>query len=200
MSVIPDKIFKCVVIGDSGTGKTSVIYRICENKFNHNHDMTIGVDFAVTYVACDDKNIKIQLWDTAGHERFRSIVRSYYKNAQAVLLCFDLTDNKSFKNLSRWMTEIKNECSSSVEILLIGTKSDKTATKCVSDEEIEKFCEEYGGLSYISTSSKSNTNISETFLHLAKRVSPKIADLKLVSFGIEYPDKMMKSKWYSCCM
>ena len=99
-------LYKVIVIGDSGVGKTNLITRFCENHFKDTYVATIGVDFKVKLLPINDKKIKMQIWDTAGQERFKNITQTYYKGASGIVLAYSITDSTSFQNIERWMTQI----------------------------------------------------------------------------------------------
>ena len=103
-----DQLFKLIVIGDSGIGKSCLMHRMCHNEFTEDHEVTVGVEFGSLLVRMQDINVKLQIWDTAGQEAFQSITKIFYKGAHAVLMTYDLTSMDSFMNLSHWFQEIKN--------------------------------------------------------------------------------------------
>lgn len=150
-------LFRILIVGDATVGKTSICNRISNNAFTPYSPATIGVDFNVfSLKLMDDSIIKCQLWDTAGSERFRSITRSYYNNTAVVILVFDLSDAKSFKQLPMWLQEIKdNVRNEKYSILLLGNKSDLPPSE-ISRTEIMDFVED-NKLSYLETSAKNDT-------------------------------------------
>ena len=119
-------VLKIILIGDTGIGKTCLIDRFCNNNFNPTHDITIGVEFGTKIIGIKESGesigIKAQFWDTAGQEAYRSIVRSYYRSASGVILCYDVSQYLSFKNVISWLNEVKNECDVGTKIILVGTK------------------------------------------------------------------------------
>ncbi|XP_039074854.1 ras-related protein Rab-13 isoform X1 [Hyaena hyaena] len=102
-----DHLFKLLLIGDSGVGKTCLIIRFAEDNFNSTYISTIGIDFKIRTVDIDGKKIKLQVWDTAGQERFKTITTAYYRGAMGIILVYDITDEKSFENIQNWMKSIK---------------------------------------------------------------------------------------------
>src|SRR5437870_2332915 len=101
-----DYVFKIILIGDSGVGKSSILYRLSDDKFS-DVTSTIGVDYKTKIMNIDNKNIKLMIWDTAGQERFRAITSSYYRNVHGAILVYDITNRESFNNLHKWITAIE---------------------------------------------------------------------------------------------
>eukprot|EP01098_Paradermamoeba_levis_P011037 TRINITY_DN4683_c0_g1_i1.p1 TRINITY_DN4683_c0_g1~~TRINITY_DN4683_c0_g1_i1.p1 ORF type:complete len:235 (-),score=61.84 TRINITY_DN4683_c0_g1_i1:32-736(-) len=157
-----DHMFKIVLIGDSGSGKTNILSRITRNTFDPASKSTIGVEFSTRVVEFDGKLIKTQIWDTAGQERYRAIASAYYRGAVAALLVFDITKYESFENVNRWFNEIRDYGSLDIVVVLIGNKYDLRAERTVEREEAEKFAKNLS-LSYFETSALDATNIEEMF-------------------------------------
>lgn len=158
-------LFKISLIGDSGVGKTSILLRFVDNSFKDDTSSTIGVDFKIVSVYLgDDIYAKMQLWDTCGSERFKSLTSSFIKSCPAFLLIFDLTKHKSFKNIENWISII-NENTNPKLTCLIGNKCDMPQRQVTREEAIE-FSQKYN-LNYIETSAKTNENIEEVFLQVA---------------------------------
>ncbi|XP_075032307.1 ras-related protein Rab-13 isoform X2 [Calonectris borealis] len=133
-----DHLFKLLLIGDSGVGKTCLIIRFAEDNFTSTYISTIGIDFKIRTVDIDGKKIKLQVWDTAGQERFKTITTAYYRGAVGIILVYDITDEKSFENIQNWMKSIKENASAGVERLLIGNKCDMEGKRKVQRDEAEK--------------------------------------------------------------
>lgn len=117
-------LFKFIVIGDTGVGKSCLVLQFIENKTRTTHDVTIGVQFGAKTINVKDKNIKLQIWDTAGQENFRSITRSYYRSAIGALLVYDITRKDTFTHIKNWLEEVKANGNPYMEILLVGNKND----------------------------------------------------------------------------
>lgn len=130
-----DLIFKTVIIGDSGVGKSNLFTRYMQNSFNLNSKATVGVEFGAKKLKIKDKSVKAQIWDTAGQERYKSITSAYYKGAKGALLVFDLTNKESFDNIDKWLRDIKNQGDPEIVISLIGNKLDLTEDRKVSYED-----------------------------------------------------------------
>ncbi|XP_072774575.1 ras-related protein Rab-13 isoform X5 [Taeniopygia guttata] len=133
-----DHLFKLLLIGDSGVGKTCLVIRFAEDNFSSTYISTIGIDFKIRTVDIDGKKIKLQVWDTAGQERFKTITTAYYRGAVGIVLVYDITDEKSFENIQNWMKSIKENASAGVERLLLGNKCDMEGRRKVQREAAEK--------------------------------------------------------------
>tara|TARA_B100000674_G_C37978072_1_gene980502 strand:+ start:6982 stop:7599 length:618 start_codon:yes stop_codon:yes gene_type:complete len=160
-----DYLFKVILVGNSGVGKTSMLSRYVDKVFDSNFLMTIGVDFKVKKLELNCKSIKLQIWDTAGQERFRTINSAYYRGSNGIILVYDVSNRKSFEDIKDWLGELDDHCSKETIKVLVGNKSD-VEFRSVSIEEAENFAEKYG-MSYIETSAKNNKNIETIFLKLA---------------------------------
>jgi len=169
-----DYLLKIVLIGDSGVGKSCILKRFATNEFNDSYISTIGVDFEIQTVDIDGKNIKLQIWDTAGQERFHNITTSYYRGAHCIMLVYDVTNIESFRNLNRWMEQIKNYASKDTQLLIVGNKADLTSTACrVEFEDAVDYANTSSVLTnkeigVIETSAKSGYQVSHAFEKLAR--------------------------------
>ncbi|KAJ7307316.1 hypothetical protein JRQ81_009324 [Phrynocephalus forsythii] len=164
-----DHLFKLLLIGDSGVGKTCLIIRFAENNFSGTYISTIGIDFKIRTVEIEGKRIKLQVWDTAGQERFKTITTAYYRGAMGIILVYDITDEKSFENIQNWMKSIKENASAGVERLLLGNKCDMENKRKVPRERAEKLSKEHG-IRFFETSAKSSINVEEAFNTLAQDI------------------------------
>jgi Ras-related protein Rab-1A len=162
-------IFKLIVIGNSGVGKSSILQRYIQKIFKESYSSTIGVDFFMKSITIGDKSIKLQLWDTAGTEKFRSITTGYYRGADAAFVVFDLTSKSSFNNLNEWIESYYKYSNPDVEknVVLIGNKCDLIEERKVTEEEIETFIKD-NNIIYFETSAKDGKNIDESFTHIAE--------------------------------
>ena len=170
-----ESLFKILLLGDSGVGKSCIIMRYIENNFSTNLMNSIGVDFKLKNIEIDNKKIKLQIWDTAGQERFRTITTSYYKGAHAILICFDITDRNSFEHIRNWMVDIDKFAKEGVLRVLVGNKCDLENTRQIRKEEGEEIANKYG-IKYIETSAKDTTNIEDLFISTAKNLLTKQAN------------------------
>ena len=157
-----DVLFKLVIIGDSGVGKTNILSRYLNDEFSLTSKATVGVEFGSTMVKKNGKLIKLQIWDTAGQERYKSITTSYYKGAKGAFVVYDITNKKTFKNIDKWILELKANGSEDILIILIGNKLDLEKNREVNTEEVKKKAEELD-IPYFETSALNGSNIEHAF-------------------------------------
>ena len=151
-----------MLLGDAGVGKSSIILRYTKNEFNSQMVSSIGVDFKTKDIIVNNKKVKLQLWDTAGHERFRTITTSYYRGAHGIATVFDLTNRESFEHVEKWLEEINKYAKENVMRFLIGNKSDLANERQVSYEEVRALANKLN-IYYVETSAKNNVNVSDFF-------------------------------------
>ncbi|CAA7404582.1 unnamed protein product [Spirodela intermedia] len=157
-----DYLFKVVLIGDSGVGKSNLLSRFTRNEFCLESKSTIGVEFATRTLRVEGKVIKAQIWDTAGQERYRAITSAYYRGAYGALLVYDVTKPTTFENVSRWLKELRDHADSNIVIMLIGNKTDLKHLRAVAAEDAQGFAEKEG-LSFLETSALEATNVEKAF-------------------------------------
>ncbi|KAL7980191.1 hypothetical protein Chor_001459 [Crotalus horridus] len=157
-----DYLFKVVLIGDSGVGKSNLLSRFTRNEFNLESKSTIGVEFATRSIQVDGKTIKAQIWDTAGQERYRAITSAYYRGAVGALLVYDIAKHLTYENVERWLKELRDHADSNIVIMLVGNKSDLRHLRAVPTDEARAFAEK-NGLSFIETSALDSTNVEAAF-------------------------------------
>ena len=163
MSKQYDYLYKLIVIGDSETGKSSLSQRIAIDSFNPTHRRTIGVEFLSREIKISGKIIKLQIWDTAGSDRYRSITKAYYKGAKIIFLVYDVTNLNSFKNIKNWMKDIEDFKKEKVSIVLVGNKCD-SLDRVITEEEGINLAKEYK-IDFLETSAKNDKNIFELLYH-----------------------------------
>ena len=163
-----DHLFKLLIIGESGVGKTCLLLRFTDDSFTANHLTTIGIDFKIKIINIEGKLIKLQIWDTAGQERFRTITKTYYKGAHGIILTYDVTDQNSFKNIRNWIKQIEANAQTNVKKVLVGNKCDKP-DRVVTEEEGKKLADDYN-MNFFETSAKTNQNVNEVFNFLTKEI------------------------------
>jgi len=168
-----DYLFKLLLIGDSGVGKTCVLFRFSEDAFNSTFISTIGIDFKIRTIDLDGKKIKLQIWDTAGQERFRTITTAYYRGAMGIMLVYDITNEKSFDNIKNWIRNIEEHASSDVEKMVLGNKCDMNDRRQVTKEKGEALAVEFG-IKFMETSAKASINVDEAFISLARDIKAKM--------------------------
>jgi len=173
-----DYLFKLLLIGDSGVGKSCLLLRFADDTYTESYISTIGVDFKIRTVELDGKTIKLQIWDTAGQERFRTITSSYYRGAHGIIIVYDITDVESFNNVRQWLFEIDRFASEHVNKLLVGNKSDLVNKRVVTKETATEFAEGLG-IPFLETSAKNSTNVEEAFLTMAAQIKTRMASVNV---------------------
>ncbi|XP_076469482.1 ras-related protein Rab-43-like [Babylonia areolata] len=168
-----DFLFKIVLIGDAGVGKTCIVQRFKSGTYTEKHGSTIGVDFTMKTLNIDGKLVKLQIWDTAGQERFRTITQSYYRSANGVIIAYDITKHSSFESLPRWMEDVQKYAGNNIVQLLVGSKCDQDQLREVRKEEAATMAKELQMLDFIETSAKDNTNVDEAFTKVAKELKKR---------------------------
>lgn len=176
-------LFKYIIVGDTGVGKSALTLRFTDDRFQPIHDLTIGVEFGTKIIDLNGTNIKLQIWDTAGQEAFKSITRSYYKNVGGAILVYDISRRDTFNNITKWISDLNNNCDNKPTTLLIGNKIDLTARRTVTTEEGKKLAETHG-FKFIETSVKNNINVCKAFELISQTLYEK-----LINGDIE-PDKI----------
>lgn len=167
-----DSIYKLLLVGDSGVGKSCLLLRFVEDKFNPSFITTIGIDFKIRTIEVDGAKIKLQVWDTAGQERFRTITTAYYRGASGIIIVYDVTDERTFENVRNWYQAVNQHASEDAQLFLVGNKNDNTDLRAVSYEQGEALAKEWG-VPFLETSAKTNENVEELFLKLAKIIHDK---------------------------
>jgi len=164
-----DYLFKVVLIGDSGSGKSNLLSRFTRNEFNLESKSTIGVEFATKSIQTDNKIIKAQIWDTAGQERYRAITSAYYRGAVGALLVYDISKRLSYDNVSRWLKELRDHADANIVIMLVGNKKDLRHMRQVNTDEAKEFCKQHK-LFFIETSALADSNVSIAFETILKEI------------------------------
>lgn len=181
-------LFKYIIIGDSAVGKSCILLQFLDKKFKLDHDTTIGVEFGSKIIQAKNRNIKLQVWDTAGQESFKSITRSYYRGSICALLVYDVTNKESFENLIKWLEETKTYANEKITIMLIGNKTDLADKREVQYDEGFDFAQKHD-LLYQETSAKTGYNIDLIFTksteEVLKKIDAKIVDPTNESLGIK---------------
>ncbi|WP_371801899.1 GTP-binding protein [Candidatus Lokiarchaeum ossiferum] len=160
-----DYLFKCVAVGDGGCGKTALVVRFSQGFFQENYKLTIGVEFAVKTIHINNHNVKLQIWDTGGQERFQYVRPLYYKGSMGCIILFDLTNRESFDHIPKWMDEVKKE-SGSIPMLLVGNKKDLVDQRVISRNEAEEVAKDLN-MFYVESSAKSGDGVGDVFGILA---------------------------------
>ena len=159
---------KILLIGDSFVGKTSLLLKYTEGKMPENHMATIGVEFKEKVINCNNRQIKLQIWDTSGQERFRSITQNFYRNADGIMVVFDVTNKNSFAHIKDWLTDVQN-LDSDLKRILVANKTDLVDSRVINKEKMENFGENKNMKCY-ETSAKSGLNVDLIFQDLAELI------------------------------
>ena len=191
-----DLVYKILLLGDSEVGKSCFLMRYSDNVFVENYMATIGLDYKLKYIQLESgEMIKVQLWDTAGQDRYRTIAKNYYKGSHGILLLYDITKVNSFENIREWIKDIREEVYEKAIIFIIGNKIDKIEERKVSTEQGEKLAQEFN-LPFFEASAKSGENVDEIFKALYKKISEVYIDIQK-----ENGEKLTtgKKKKKKCC-
>jgi len=164
-----DYLFKVVLIGDSGVGKSNLLSRFTRNEFNLESKSTIGVEFATKSIQAEGKTIKAQIWDTAGQERYRAITSAYYRGAVGALLVYDISKHSTFENVERWLKELRDHAEQNIVVMLVGNKSDLRHLRAVETEEAMTFSEEHN-LAFIETSALDASGVDTAFQRILTEI------------------------------
>eukprot|EP01024_Parvocaulis_polyphysoides_P024892 TRINITY_DN2269_c0_g2_i1.p1 TRINITY_DN2269_c0_g2~~TRINITY_DN2269_c0_g2_i1.p1 ORF type:complete len:205 (-),score=27.19 TRINITY_DN2269_c0_g2_i1:437-1051(-) len=166
-----DHLFKILLVGDSGVGKSAILLRFASDKFEEQMTSTIGVDFKLKYIEVNDKKIKLTIWDTAGQERFRTLTSSYYRGAQGIIFVYDVCNKDSFSNLGNlWLREVNQYSTIPDAIkLVVGNKIDLEEQRQVTKKEGQIFSRSNGCL-FVETSAKANVAVAQAFEELIQKI------------------------------
>jgi len=173
MSSNKPNIVRLLTLGDSGSGKSSLLLRYTQNEYSAEYMPTIGIDFRLKTVDLSGKTVKVQVWDTAGQERFRTITHNYYRGAHGIALVYDVTHEQSFNNIQKWIQDVHTYADSSVNLVLIGNKSDLEAKRVVETDRAQQLADEYE-IKFFETSAKNDVNVSTAFDSLVRMVCERI--------------------------
>ncbi len=194
-----DCVYKVLLLGDSTVGKTCFLLRYCDKTFQEAHLSTIGLDYRLkTMILKSGKNIKLQIWDTAGQDRFRAITKNYYKGANGIILIYDVTNLQSYENVKNWINQIREEANKNVVIYLAGNKIDvEEKDRLVKTEEGKKIAEEYN-LPYYETSAKNGVNVNQIFEDIVEKIDEVYSKLDVPKGDGKNKIYMGKTK-KGCC-
>ncbi|KAJ8007342.1 hypothetical protein DPEC_G00116530 [Dallia pectoralis] len=164
-----DVLFRLLLLGDSGVGKTCLLCRFTDNEFHPSHISTIGVDFKMKTLEIDGIKVRIQIWDTAGQERYKTITKQYYRRAQGIFLVYDITSERSFQHIMKWASDVDEYAPDNIQKILVGNKSDEEEKRQVAIVQGTNLAKAYG-MDFFETSAFTNHNITESFTRLAEQV------------------------------
>ena len=190
-----DLTLKILIVGDSGVGKTNFILRFLNNEFNQNYMSTAGIDLKSGSIEIKNKKIRIQIWDTAGQEKYKAITKNLFLKVMGALIVYDITNENSFYNLQSWVSMVKEECGKHMQIVIVGNKSDLDSKRAISKEEVLNYVKEQK-VEYIETSSKTGENIIKAITLLSEQILENSESIDDVSFRL---DSISLQKRKKCC-
>ena len=201
-----DHMFRYIIVGDMAVGKSCLLLQFTDHKFRHQHELTIGVEFGGKTIEVKNKNVKIQIWDTAGQEAFQAITRTYYKGAIGALLVYDITRRETFEHINKWLNEVKINGSKDICCILIGNKNDLEDQRQVKIEEGEELAKK-NNLLFLETSAKTAYNVESAFVTSAEKILDNIiktgidptAPSKNVKISIMDDDEEEVTQKKRCC-
>ena len=192
-----DYTIKILVVGDSTVGKTNFIRMFIENKFNQNYMTTSGIDLKTSSIEIKNKKIRVQLWDTAGQEKYKAITKNLFLKVQAALIVYDITNEETFNNLKTWVRSIKEECGKQIQMLIIGNKNDLNEERVVDKNIAMEYAKEEK-IDYLETSSKTGDNIQKAISLLCEKVLENTEFTNDFSFTLDASAISQKNK-SKCC-
>ncbi|KAM3128247.1 hypothetical protein pb186bvf_019666 [Paramecium bursaria] len=164
-----DHLFKVILLGDTSVGKSQILQRFTRNMFIDHSSATVGVEFSAKPMEILNKKIKLQVWDTAGQEKFKGIARAYYKGAVGALMIYDITDSTSFQSIKRWQDEVQQHAKENIVLMLVGNKCDLEQNRKVTKKESIEFAQA-NKMGFLETSAKTGQNIDFAFQQLAEEL------------------------------
>ena len=198
-----DSQFECtlklLVLGGSSVGKSNFIHRFITNEFSEHHISSSGLELKSSEITIKNKRIRIQLWDTAGQEKYKSITKSLFVKVQGIIAMFDLTNEDSFNQAKFWIKSIREECGSRMPLILLGNKSDLEDSIIVSEKEIKEYTDKEK-IPYIMTSSKTNLNIKKAVSDLCENILDYKEDKEEMTSSFSLDSVLIDSeKKKKCC-
>ena len=200
-----DVLYKLILIGDTGVGKSCIRLRATQDEFKEEHDITVGVEFGSYGVKIENEVIKIQIWDTAGQETFKSVTKIFFKGAHCIFLVYDITKEETFNGLKSWLREIKENSAENILIMLVGNMLDLEADRVITHEQALELKSQENLDGFIETSAKSGQNVKNLFVRIAKMLYLKHSRKEVrknneetVSFTLNKPIPEVRRK-KKCC-
>lgn len=167
-------VIKLLLVGDSGVGKSCLLTRFTDNKFSFNEVSTVGIDFKERMLEIEGRKTKLQIWDTAGQDRYKSIGPAFFRRAMGILFVYDVTNPETFNNIRKWVISVEEHAPAEAAKMIIGNKSD--LPKRVETEKAKGLADDYG-FKFLETSAKSAQNVNEAFETLAKEIKVRFGTL-----------------------
>ena len=192
-----DYIIKLLILGDSSVGKTNFLYKYTENKFNEKYLASTAIDLQTKQIKINGKKIKLQIWDTAGQEKYKSLTKNFLLKAQGILILYDIANKTTFDNLKVWLSLVQEECITDIPIIIVGNKMDIEDQRVVDKEEANEFAKEQN-IQYIETSSKTGENIERAINMIVEKVLQKLDSSSDFSFTLDSGTVKKVSK-HKCC-
>jgi Ras-related protein Rab-1A len=174
-ALMPSPLYKVLLVGESTVGKSSIKTRFIDDTFPLDYKATVGIDYKIKSLKINGQNVKLSLWDTAGQERYRSLTKSYFTNANGIILCFDITNKSSFTELKYWIDIIQDYLGDKMVAALVGNKMDQKENRKVSFEEANNLAKGLG-IKYFETSAMKDLNINDVFKHLSEKMLDSTID------------------------
>ena len=207
MSESSEMVFKIIIIGDASTGKTNILSKYLNNKFEKDSKATIGVEFGNKIFEIKNSRVNCQIWDTAGQERYKSMTKAFYKGALGALIVYDISKKDTFENVENWITDLKKSSDKKVSIILIGNKNDLEESRQVKKEEGEMKAKEHG-IAFLETSALNGNNIEIAFKTLVDEVYNQchrefesVADVEILKGEtININEQKPEEKKSKCCI
>lgn len=198
-------VFKVVLIGESGVGKSNLLSRFTKNEFSHDSRTTIGVEFSTRTVQLDNYTIKAQIWDTAGLERYRAITSAYYRGAVGALLVYDISKHLTYESAERWLKELYEHADPHIVVMLVGNKRDLESLRTVPEKEARAFADSKG-LMFMETSALDSFNVEAAFNEVLTAIHMKVSSkqvtrgsISAVTLSPSRPASEEQEERKSCC-
>jgi Ras-related protein Rab-8A len=171
-----DMSMKLLMVGDSGVGKSCLLLRFVDDKFNPSFITTIGIDFKVKTISIGDKRIKLQIWDTAGQERFRTITTAYYRGAHGIIIVYDVTQQSSFDRVEAWFKTVQQHTKEDTQVIIVANKCDDENSRVITTQQGEELAKSLNA-PFIEASAKTGLNVSDVFVTLAQQIMETSSDI-----------------------
>lgn len=192
-----DLQIKLLMVGESAVGKTCLLRRYADDRFEQGFITTIGIDYKIKKIELQGRQVRLQMWDTAGQEKFRTITISYFRGAQGIVLVYDVTERKSFDRVIHWMEQIEENADKDVDKILVGNKCDLADERVVSTKEGQELAAQFG-VPFIETSAKEGVGCTECFENIASVVFERVQKNPRIKKRTIDPNKDTQSAPCSC--